>query len=99
MSGIALDQTADARNMHVDGALNTIEGLALDTIDKSFPRQDLAGMLGQGQKQCKLMTGKRTRLPAEAHFTRTTVDLELSEPKDAPLAAASPASQDSAQPG
>src|ERR1035438_4304293 len=62
---IVLDDGADARDVHVDRAVERLERMALERIHDLVAREDAAWALRQDDEQVELVTGGRGGLACE----------------------------------
>ena len=76
---IVLDRRADARDVHVDGAVEGLERLAAHELHQLLARQHAARLLGERHQQLELVAGERALVAVEPHVARVAVDLEPAE--------------------
>jgi hypothetical protein len=74
--GVVLDRSTNARDVHIDGAIESLQDLRLHHVHQHLPRHDALRMLGEGQQQTKLVGSDGTHLAVLANFAGAAVDLE-----------------------
>ena len=87
MARVVLDGGADARDVHVDAAVEGLQGVPAHALHQRFAREHAAGAVGQSHQQVELMAGERPLAPVEADDARLAVDLEPPEAQHRPVVA------------
>src|ERR671936_1023827 len=73
---IILDRGADARDMHVDRAVEGLELLALHEVHQRLAREHAPGALGERHEEVELERGDAALDAVDAHAPRIAVDLQ-----------------------
>src|SRR4029077_9015984 len=70
---IVLDRGADARDVHVDRAVEGLELLALHQVHQRLAREHAPGALGERDEEIELQRGDAALHAVEAHAARVAV--------------------------
>src|SRR6185295_3326940 len=96
---IVLDRRADARDVHVDRAVEGLERLASYQVHQRVARQYAAGVFRKRHDELVLQRGQRPFGAVEAHRARIAIDFETAEAQHARPRGRVGAPQERAQPG
>src|SRR5919204_2491975 len=96
---IVLDGGADARDVHVDRAVEGLELLALHEVHQRLAREDASGALGERHEEIELERREAALRAVEPHAARVAIDLQPAVAQHARLRRAIGAPQERLQAG
>src|SRR5262249_44888443 len=81
VSGVILKGSADARNVHINAAVERLKFLPTDVVHESFARHDPPRMEGQDAQQLKLIARPWSLHPVDSYHAGITINPQTPEPQ------------------